>query len=375
MTMLNANLICNCCRVFIVIYIVLYGYVVFSGAVVGDFRCFYAASYKLLSGDPAGIYNVKSLYAAQRQIIGRADINIIAWYYPPPYLLLVAWLATLPYALSSFAWLAVTLTGYMLTVRKIAPHPLTTGLILANPCTFQNIIYGQNGFLSAMLLGQGLLLLERRPLWAGMILGLLVIKPHLGVLVVIALAAAGKWRALLAAGATATALTSVSIAMFGVGSWEAFYHTIPVAKHALETGVLPWRQMITLFAQARLWGADVSLAYELQAALTAVTVASVAWVWHKRVFPLAYIVLVVGALLATPYAYSYDLTIMGLAIAWYGWEGLNNGWMPGEKTVLVLAWFMPLIDFPVVRLINIKLVFIILLALLVLAFRRWRALG
>jgi Glycosyltransferase family 87 len=85
-------------------------------------------------------------------------------------------LETLSYALTMYAWLAGTLAGYVLVVRKIAPHPLTTGLILAYPGTYMNIVYGQNGFLSAMLLGLGLLLLERRPVWAGIILDLLVIK-------------------------------------------------------------------------------------------------------------------------------------------------------------------------------------------------------
>ena len=384
MSMLNSKSVRYCSLVFIVMYIVLYSYAAYTGIGIidkketagrVDFLCYYAASQKLLSGDPAGIYDARSLHAVQQSIIGRENINVIRWFYPPPYMLFVAWLATLPYTLSLFAWLSVTLAVYGLTVRRIAPHPLTTGLILAYPGTFVNIVHGQNGFLSAMLLGQGLLLLERRPGWAGLILGLLVFKPHLAFLVVIALVAARKWRALLAAGAAATALTGISIALFGVGSWEAFYQTIPVAKYALETGTLSWRKMITLFAQARLWGVAVPLAYGLQGVLTAATVGAVAWVWYKRVFPLAYFVLAVGVLLVTPYAYDYDLAIMGLAIAWYGWEGLNNGWLPGEKAVLVLAWLMPLIGTPVAHLINIKLTFVILLALLVLAFRRWCAFG
>jgi Glycosyltransferase family 87 len=157
--MLDEDVIRWCSRVFIVIYIVLYSYATYSGigildknetVIGGDFLCYYAASQKLLSGDPAGIYNVQSLHAAEQQIIGGA--GRIPWFYPPPYLLFVALLATLPYTLSLYTWLAATLTGYVLTVRKIAPHPLVTGLILAYPGTFVNFYYGQNGFLSAILL-------------------------------------------------------------------------------------------------------------------------------------------------------------------------------------------------------------------------------
>ena len=385
--MWNAKLMRSCAWIFIIVYIVMYSHAIISGAGIfdkqetvtgGDFRCFYAASHKLWAGDIPGIYDARSLYAVQQHITGRTDINVIGWFYPPLYLLFVAWLAALPYFPALFAWLAITLAGYVLVVRQIVPHPYTAWLVLAYPGVFQNVVYGQNGFLSALLLGQGLVLLERRPVWAGLILGLLVFKPHLAFLVVVALVAAGKWRALCAAGAAATVLTGISIALFGIGSWAAFFHTLPEARFGLEAGGLPWGKMITLFAQARLWGASVPLAYALQAACTAATVAAVVWVWRKGVCPPAYIVLSLGVLLATPYAYEYDLTILGLAIAWYSWEGLHNGWLSGEKPVLVLAWLMPLLNAPVAGATDLKLVLVTLVMLLMLVVRRryvWDAAG
>jgi hypothetical protein len=384
MTLLNANIIRSCSWGFILAYIIIFSFWVITGAnmfdgseriIGGDFICFYAASYTLLSGDVLGIYDGKSLYEVEKRIyrqanISRANIISTGWYYPPTFLLFVAYLATLPYFLALFAWLAITMTGYIMVVRKIAPHPCTVVLTLAFPGTFQNFICGQNGFLSALLLGQGLLLLEQKPRLAGLILGLLVYKPHLAVLVVIALAAARKWSALIAACASAAAFIAVSIALYGMASWEAFYRTIPLAQYLLESGALPWHQMTTFFALARLLGVSVPLAYGLQAVFAVIAVISVAWVWYQRVFPLAYIVLTISIFLATPYAYQYDLTITGLSIAWYSWEGLKNGWLPYEKTVLLLAWFMPLLNSSIARFTNLQIIPIVLCVLLVLALRR-----
>jgi len=66
-------------------------------------------------------------------------------------------------------------------------------LALAFPGTFQNFIQGQNGFLSAALLGGGLVILERFPLTGGMLLGALSYKPHLAALIPVALLA-GRLR-------------------------------------------------------------------------------------------------------------------------------------------------------------------------------------
>jgi hypothetical protein len=51
----------------------------------------------------------------------------------------------------------------------------------------------------------------------------------------------------------------------------------------------------------------------------------------------------VGALLISPYGFDYDLVILALPIALMAADGLRNGWMPGMRTVLVIAWLTPLL--------------------------------
>lgn len=383
-TLLTPGLIRNCSWYFVFGYVITLSLWAFTGAGVpgqsenvmgGDFLSFYTSSQKLLSGDVAGVYDTIDLQevekqTADQQTTGRVNPNLAGEVYPPVFLLIIACLTALPYLVSLLSWLAVTLAGFVLVVRKIAPHPCTVGVALAFPGTFQNFIHGQSGFLSALLLGQGLLLLEQRPGLAGAILGLLVYKPHIAVLAMIALAAGRKWRALIAACASAAAMIMISISFYGIESWQAFYRTIPVVQYCLETGALPLGSMPTFFAVARLLGVSVPVAYGLQAIVAVAAVIAVAWVWRKRVFPLAYVVLTAGIFLVTPYTYQYDLAIAGLGIAWYAWEGLKNGWLPYEKNTLLFAWLMPAISSPIVRLTNIQIVPVVLLALLVLALRR-----
>ena len=73
------------------------------------------------------------------------------------------------------------------------PHRATFLLLLSFPGTYQNFIHGQNGFLSAAILGGGLLCLNRFPFIAGFIFGFLTYKPHLAILVPVVLAAGKHW--------------------------------------------------------------------------------------------------------------------------------------------------------------------------------------
>ena len=73
------------------------------------------------------------------------------------------------------------------------PAPAARPLLIAAafPAVFVNIGHGQNGFLTAALLGGALHLLDRRPWLAGVLFGCLAYKPQFGVLIPFALLAGG----------------------------------------------------------------------------------------------------------------------------------------------------------------------------------------
>ncbi len=85
--------------------------------------------------------------------------------------------------------------------------------------------------------------------------------------------------------------------------------------------------------------------------------------------------LVLGSLLFPAYLLNYDLAVLALPLAWAGWQGWRQGWLPGEPCVLILAWASPLLLLPVeTRIIPFPLTPLILIMFFgMLCWRAFRA--
>jgi arabinofuranan 3-O-arabinosyltransferase len=191
-------------------------------------------------------------------------------------------------------------------------------LALATPAVFVNPVGGQNGAWTAALFGGGLSLLERRPLLAGGLLGLLIYKPRLGPLIPVALLAGRHWRAFAAASVVAGALLAVSVIWFGTDAWAEYLRNLGVLRRMiLEDGSGVWHRFISVFVGARRLGAPVEAAYVIQAVAGALACIAVAWVWFcDAPAGVKNAVLVLGTCLATPYLRDYDLVFGALVVAW-----------------------------------------------------------
>jgi hypothetical protein len=336
----------------LVLIIVMYSLRIFCGwthegkstPIGEDFSIFWTASALSLAGETNAVYNLPEFQAAQLKLIGKTTPPGCGWYYPPIFLLLVLPLALLPYLLSLGFWLGVTLFGYLLVMRCVAPSHLTIWLTLAFPATFWNFYYGQNGFLSVALLGGGLLLLlNRSPILAGLVLGLLCYKPQLAILIPVALIAGKCWKALIATITSALLLSLISILVFGHEVWSAFLSNIALHKHIFESAnLIKFEFVPTIFSAAMLAGLKPVSAYLLQGIITIAVTAVVFWVWLKKgASEITASILVLGILLVPHFYCWYDLTILALPLGWLGWEGYENGWLPGEIIVLTLGWALP----------------------------------
>jgi hypothetical protein len=348
------------------------GLVDFMGYPLGrDFSYLWVASSLAQAGSPAEIYNLPEFLRAQEDFFKvRAPF---AWSYPPTFLLIIYPLAWLPYFLALAVWLGLTMTAFLLVMRRIAPHPRTIWLAIAFPGTFVNIIFGQNGFFSAALLGGGLLLLEQHPLLGGFLLGLLSYKPHLVVLVPLALIAARQWKALLALAMGALVFAAASYLAFGANVWSAFLKSTGTTMKLLENQSIPTDKMITIFATALHFGATPWIAWILQMIVSLGVAAIVAVVWYKDTpFPLRASVLVLGILLATPYGFPYDLVLLALPLAWMGWEEYTKGWVDREPEFLFFGWLSPIIIMGLNFIGFNFIATIVLLTLMVVALRRIR---
>jgi hypothetical protein len=333
----------------------------------GDYSYYWAASSLALRGEAAAVYDFPRLQAVELAVFGKEAS--VPFPYPPTFLLLLLPLGVLP---SLAVWLMATGGGYLGIIRRIAPHPRIIWLTLAFPGAFQNLGFGQNGWLSAILLGGGLLLLDRLPLAAGVLFGLLTYKPHLAVLIPVALVAGRRWLALVAMGLTAAGWALASVLILGPETWSGFLKNLPAAVKLLETGNFALiHKMPTVFAAAILAGAGLTAARILQGATMLLTAAIVAWIWRRGAAPaLRNAVLVLGALLFIPHSFIYDLAILALPLAWLGWEGYQRGWLPGEKTILLLGFVTPLVAPSVAQATHVQPAPLILGALLFFSCRR-----
>ena len=176
--------------------------------VANDFVNVWAAGRQALAGHAAAAYDAHAHKLIEDAAIGRAFAGEYPWNYPPPFFFVAAVLALLPLVTANVSWLLLTFPLYLAVVRRIVRDPCALLLACAFPGIVPNVMAGQNGFVTAALIGGALLLLEKRPLLAGCLIGCLTFKPQLGLLFPLVLIAGGAWRALASAAATTHGLHS-----------------------------------------------------------------------------------------------------------------------------------------------------------------------
>jgi hypothetical protein len=337
---------------------------------VCDFLHHYSASILARNGEAAFAYEPAKLQMLEERITGQ-KISGLIWNYPPTFLLVVFPLSFIPYRLSLLLWLVVTFVGYALVLYRMAPHRLTFWLAIAFPATVINFNHGQNGFLFAALLGGGLLLLNQRPIVAGILFGLFTCKPQFAILIPFALIAGRCWKVLGTMITTVSAMIIISAVLFGWETWNAFFENTPFIRKLLETDIARWFKMPTPFVSARMAGLNVTISYTLQAIIAVSMIGVVYYVWsQKKEAGVSNSILALGILLATPYALVHDLTILAIPIACLSWQGHTKGWMPFEKIILAFVWHMPLFSMFIALFTHLQIGPIILLMCLIYAL--WR---
>lgn len=341
-----------------------------SGEQLGrDFTNYWAGAHLAAQGQAARVYDIQAFLAWERA--HTAANAYFKWYaYPPTALILSLPLAALGFVTGYIAWLvAGTLACTAILVRRLGWR-MALLAAFASPAALVNALWGQNGQFSAALLVGGLLCLGRRPWLAGILLGLLCYKPHLAVLVPIALAVGGHWRSILAAALTALGLCA-AVRLLGPDVWSSFLHNAPINAGLLEVGDSMWHRMPTLFAAVRLAGGGVTAAYCAQAGSALAATALMAGVWRSNAsLAVKSVVLVTATFLATPYAWDYDTIALVLALAWFAAETGSGGFRPWEKTILATAIAMPLIYSPLAQASHVQVGPLVLWALLLVMVRR-----
>jgi hypothetical protein len=359
-----------------------------------DFTQTYASSLLVREAGANYLFGDEPLFAAMIETAKRAfganlSIHQLAaveyafapWMYPPTFILVIAPLAFMPYLTAYLAWLVVTAVPYLAAMRAILPDGRAwrnaLPIALASPTTYSNLMYGQTGFLSGGLIGLGLHWLVQRPLVAGVLIGLASVKPHLGLLIPVALAAGGHWRTFGSAAATTLGLAILSAIAYGVEPWAATFSSMDYYAEGFSAGGYNLLTMTSVLSTVRVPGGGIGLMWAAQAVGTMAMATLVAWVWRRgRARPdtlgLQSAVLCCATPLALPMVYVYDLAILMPAVAWLWADIRRRQAYPWETAALLFAVAIPMFSYELARVSNVQVGALAALGLLALSLHRLR---
>ena len=317
-----------------------------------DFSDVYAAGTLTLDGVPEAAYDPARQHEQERAVFG-VNTPFYGWHYPPFFLAVASALSTLPYLPALILWQGATLALYLFALRfllrrglaaEIAHDPLWLLCALAFPAVFVNLTHGQNGFLTAALFAGALALLDKRPISAGILFGLVAYKPQFGIMIPFVLAASSRWKTFAAAAATVAALGLGATLALGTDIWTAFLASTHFSRTVvLEQGGTGFEKIQSAFALVRLSGGSVSAAYAAQGIAGIAVAAALTLLWRSRASAACKgAALCLGALLATPYCLDYDMVLLAPAIALMAVEGRTRGYLPYERTALAALWLVPI---------------------------------
>ena len=308
-----------------------------------DFVTPYAAVHAYLEGKQALIYDHAKFTVFLNNFYGhRLELGSQWFLYPPVWILALLPLCLLPVNLACAIFMVGTAAASAFESRR---HLWGWLAVATSPAAVWVVLSGQNSFLYIALIYGGMRLLDRAPVAAGMLLGLLVYKPQICLLVPLALLAARQWKALAWMLATGTSLVLASLAVFGLDFWLDY---IDMTRHLSDPDVLdvwaPRRPtyLVSTFIAARILQLPNSIASALQFAAAILAAGSVWFAFRRHPSSATRTaVLAVATFLVSPYATQYDLILLLPAALVLYRRGAATGFYPLEPLLYPLLWVAP----------------------------------
>jgi hypothetical protein len=312
------------------------------------------------------LYDLEAYPKAISRLFGHT-LPFHNWSYPPFSLLLYWPLGQAPYFVALGTWTIGLFAAYAFVASRFVAPANRLAMVLALVCApacLVNVVGGQNGFLTATLFLGAILALDRRPILAGMLIGLLTLKPQLGLVLPLALLSLRAWRTIASTLVTIIVLVAVSMAAFGLEPWRRYlFETSAYQLELLKQfhGFYTY-MMCSVLSGARTLGVPFPVAALVQTfvALPVVLLSGLAVRWTADARQRA-MILATAAPLVTPYAFNYDLTLVTVVVAW---RLIEDNWANrlGRTTPYVFAWLTPVLLMP----LNMRSIPIAPLALLAL---------
>jgi alpha-1,2-mannosyltransferase len=323
-----------------------------SGQLVHDFAFFWGGAKLFWLGKVGQVFDPAQFNTWLANWVAPGSMpQYSTWSYPPTMLLLLLPFGLLPLPIAFVLWIVGTFTLLTLVLHRVLVHRWVVLAVLLSPATLYSNHYGQNGALTAALLIAGIWMVDRRPVIAGACLGILIVKPQLGILLPFALAAGGYWRAFAYAALVSLGIVAATILLFGADAWARFvYMTMPAMTAQLrhDYGILPQHAMPTMWVTLQGWGADTRRAALGQSLSALIAIALVIRVWSRPETDRRWRNALTCALplLATPFGYVYDAIPAMLAVALVAQTGFSGGFAWPERPVLAVLWVWPAVTVP-----------------------------
>jgi hypothetical protein len=275
-----------------------------------DFLNFWMYGHAAFAADP-GRYYEPHLYNHLLQTMLGTDYPTQSWSYPPTVMLAAAPFNLLGYRAALIVWTFLGGTFLYRAMARQTPHRAAILAAFVSPAAVFCLMSGQSAFIATAMLIAIFAMRDKRPVLAGALIGLLTLKPQLGLLLPVMLIASGQWRAFIAASATAVALAALTALLFGPQVWIDYLHIgLAAQNHVLsDTHILAARLMPTVFMNVHLAGASYGLAMAVQLCALLLGAAAVGWAfrYYRDADPQMLLALFLAcSVSATPYLMSYD---------------------------------------------------------------------
>jgi hypothetical protein len=292
------------------------------------------------SADPGQFYDLAAYHQAIRALLG-IELQGQNWSYPPSVMLLAAPFGQLNYLTALACWTLLGISAFFAVGRKHVADWRILIPVALSPAALFCLVSGQGSFLVVAMMMAIFALIDRKPVAAGLLIGLLSIKPQLGILFPFMLVASGRWRAFASAAATAVALAGVTALLFGPQVWIDFVAKgLPVQGLVLSdpdriaTPFFP-----TVFMNLRGLDLGATAAMSVQLIFSALAAGAVGWAFRFRRDadpPLMLALYLACSASASPYLLAYDLLPLTLAAVALLATGRLDA--PGRRLVQLVYW-------------------------------------
>lgn len=211
-----------------ILYMLVLDYRISDGVVIGrsevwprDFVNLWAGGKLIGARDFVTLYTSDAFTAFQAKLFGPVGPHVYS--YPPTAFIFASLFSQLPYEMAAMLWIVATGIFFGLAARPWWPQnggwPV---LSLLTPAALVNIWTGHYAFLLGGLFLIAWRIIDQRPVGAGIMIGLLAIKPQFAILIPLVLLIRQDWRSIIAAAVTVMAMVAASALYYGPASWVEF---------------------------------------------------------------------------------------------------------------------------------------------------------